>query len=184
MNVDELIETIAALPAPERETLFARLREHPELGPELRGEEVSAPSSEAFPDDVHYSIVFDGGSKGNPGQGYGSYALTRCDTGERRIVRCEFPGLVTNNEAEYMTLIEALRTLTEKIREHGKAPGDYKLEVRGDSQLVVNQINDQWKARDDRMRSLRDDARELLDQFGYWRLVHHGREHSVEVLGH
>lgn len=184
MQIDELIATIEALPAAERKMLFDRLHDHPTLGPEVRGEEVQAQSAGDLPDDVQYLIVFDGGSKGNPGQGYGSYALTRCDTGQRRIVRREFPGMVTNNEAEYMTLVDAVRTLSEKIREHGKDPANYALEIRGDSKLVVKQVNRQWRARDDRMRALRDEALQYLAQFGDWRLLHHDRENSVEVLGH
>ena len=36
MRVEDLIDTIAALPAQERADLFARLRAHPQLGPEVR----------------------------------------------------------------------------------------------------------------------------------------------------
>lgn len=184
MQIDNLIATIEALPAEERKTLFDRLHDHPTLGPEVRGEVVDAQSPGDLPDDVQYLIVFDGGSKGNPGEGYGSYALTRCDTGQRRIVRREFPGMVTNNEAEYMTLVDAVRTLSDKIREHGKEPADYSVEIRGDSQLVVKQVNGEWRARDDRMRALRNEALKYLEQFGTWRLVYHDRANSVEVLGH
>ena len=57
--------------------------------------------------DADYTIIFDGGSRGNPGEGYGSYELrTRA---ERQIERLTFGDHVTNNEAEYRTLIAALR---------------------------------------------------------------------------
>ncbi len=136
------------------------------------------------PKDVHYLIIFDGGSKGNPGRGYGSYALVRCDTGEQKIRRLELGDNVTNNEAEYRTLIEALRALIGIIRAHGKDPRRYRVEVRGDSQLVVNQLTGAWKARDKRMRVLRDEALSLLQQFGEYRVVHQDRRETVRVLGH
>ena len=55
----------------------------------------------------HYILTFDGGSKGNPGLGYGSYELRTCDD-RARMERREYGDNVTNNEAEYRTLIEGL----------------------------------------------------------------------------
>ena len=55
-------------------------------------------------------IIFDGGSKGNPGQGYGSYTL-RWPGAQQQIVRLRFGDRVTNNEAEYDTLIAALEAV-------------------------------------------------------------------------
>src|SRR3712207_7739911 len=45
------------------------------------------------------------------------------------------------------------------------------LEVRGDSALVLQQVLGAWKAKDDRMRALRDEARALLRRFKDRRLV-------------
>ncbi|MCA1724786.1 MAG: hypothetical protein LC748_11165 [Thermomicrobia bacterium] len=49
--------------------------------------------------EAEYTIIFDGGARGNPGEGYGSYEL-RTGT-HREIVRLTFGNNVTNNEAEY-----------------------------------------------------------------------------------
>lgn len=122
-------------------------------------------------------VIFDGGSKGNPGIGYGSYATTI--DGQMALTRLKFGDGVTNNEAEYDTLIAALETL---IKQHDTA--QIHLEVRGDSQLVIYQVLGKWKARDARMRERRDRARELLRQFKSYRLVLQPREDSVRVLGH
>ncbi|MDQ7030491.1 MAG: ribonuclease HI family protein [Ardenticatenia bacterium] len=137
-----------------------------------------------LPHDVHYLLIFDGGSKGNPGRGYGSYVLVRCDTGQQKLRRLEFGENITNNEAEYCALIAGLRALLGIIRAHGKDPRRYRLEVRGDSLLVVNQVAGTWKATDPRMRTLRDEAVNLLRQFGAYQIRHHGRETSVKLLGH
>ena len=46
-----------------------------------------------------YTIVFDGGSKGNPGGGYGSYEIGS-RTGASKQKRLEVGDAITNNEAE------------------------------------------------------------------------------------
>ena len=43
-----------------------------------------------------YTIIFDGGSRGNPGQGYGSYALWRNEDGKLRRRRLRFGDQVVN----------------------------------------------------------------------------------------
>jgi ribonuclease HI len=128
-------------------------------------------------------IIFDGGSKGNPGLGYGSYAL-RWPGQPQQVVQLRFGDRVTNNEAEYDTLISALEATLKRLEDSGADPATARLEIYGDSQLVVNQINGQWACNEDRLRVRRDRVLALLNRFGHWRLRHHGREHSVRVLGH
>ncbi len=57
-------------------------------------------------------LVFDGGSLGNPGKGYGSFHLADRD-GYETIERLEFGNNVTNNQAEYRTMIAGRRGRTE-----------------------------------------------------------------------
>ena len=128
-------------------------------------------------------IVFDGGSKGNPGEGYGSYAA-RWPGQEPFTVRLRFGGGVTNNEAEYDTLISALEATLKRLHDGGADPATAGLDVRGDSLLVVNQVLGVWKVKDERMERRRDRVRALLRRFGHWRLSHHDRENSVRALGH
>lgn len=128
-------------------------------------------------------IVFDGGSKGNPGQGYGSYAV-RWPGQSRQIVQLQFGDRVTNNEAEYDTLIAALEAVLRRLLDNGASPETARLDIRGDSALVVNQVNGEWKCQEPRLQVRRDQARELLGRFGSWQLTHHDRKHSVALLGH
>src|SRR5205085_2715908 len=116
-TLQHLLETIAALPDPERTELLARLRDiygQPaaasasarQMGLELSDSDWTGPAD--------YLIVFDGGSLGNPGAGYGSFAtFAGSDPGQVR--RLDFPGSMTNNEAEYHTLLAALRHLAEQL---------------------------------------------------------------------
>ena len=131
-----------------------------------------------------YILVFDGGSLGNPGPGYGSYALIKTGDGKKQVVRLDFGREMTNNEAEYDTLIAGLRDLIWRLTEAGRNPSQFSVEVRGDSSLVVNQVSGVWKARDERMRARRNQVRELLGRFGAHRFVLQPRQESVKMLGH
>lgn len=128
-------------------------------------------------------IIFDGGSRGNPGQGYGSYHLHWPGSPDQ-TVRLRFGDKVTNNEAEYDTLIAALEVVLKRLADGHADPKTATLDVRGDSLLVVNQVLGKWEVKEDRMRIRRDEVRKLLSRFGHARLTHHGRENSVKVLGH
>jgi ribonuclease HI len=141
----------------------------------------SSPKRAEKPD---YVLVFDGGSKGNPGLGYGSYAIVRTQDGAQRLKRLVFGDGFTNNEAEYDSLISALRDLIQRIENAGQQPQDFALEVRGDSALVINQIQGKWKAREPRMRERRNRCVQLLGRFGQVSLKAHPRQESVRILGH
>lgn len=127
--------------------------------------------------------MFDGGSKGNPGAAYGSYRISPWGAERETIARLQF-GRGTNNEAEYLSLIAALRALRAFLAGSGKPTADTSIEIRGDSQLVLRQVGNKWKAKDSRMRALRDEVQSLLGGFGRVSLVEQPRERTVEVLGH
>jgi len=128
-------------------------------------------------------IVFDGGSRGNPGEGYGSYQL-RWPGNPPQVIRLGFGDNMTNNEAGYDTLIAALEAVLKRMIDSKSDPSGAKLEIRGDSLLVINQVMGEWKTKDARMEQRRDRVRALLRQFGNWTLTHHDREKSVRALGH
>ena len=176
-----LLEGIAGLPEAERQDLLARLREIYGLPAPRPAQQIELGLGEPeWTEPADYLIVFDGGSRGNPGAGYGSYAIFD-GTQPGRVQRLEFPGTLTNNEAEYNTLIAALAALAQRL---GPGAAQGSVEVRGDSQLVIQQLLGHWKATDGRMRALRDQARAGLRSFAKWRLVAQPREDTVRVLGH
>jgi len=131
-----------------------------------------------------YVLVFDGGSQGNPGRGYGSYAITRVKDGKQRLERLELGDRTTNNEAEYDTLIAGLRDLIGRIEAGHRDPGEFSLEVRGDSTLVIRQLLGQWKVREPRMQERVERCLPLLTRFRSVELKQQRREESVRVLGH
>ena len=129
-------------------------------------------------------VVFDGGSKGNPGAGYGSYALQWAGQAQPEVVRLEFGGRVTNNEAEYDTLIAALQDLLARAAAARVPPSQVYVDIWGDSQLVVNQVNGGWKINKPHLLARCNQVRDLLQQFGFAALNYHPREESVALLGH
>lgn len=132
---------------------------------------------------VEYEIVFDGGSLGNPGHGYGSFAIS--ENGRQLVLeKLDYAHLgnqVTNNQAEYLTLVHALERVA-LMRGSGLA--DTSVIVRGDSLLVVNQLAGKWKVKNEGLRPLYQRAGELLAKFGRRELIWHDRAKSVRVLGH
>lgn len=132
------------------------------------------------PKSLDFEIVFDGGSLGNPGKGYGSYEIM--SQGEvYRLAREEFGGSITNNQAEYMTLIEALKWLTSDL---GDDRSRATVGIHGDSKLVVSQINGVWKVKNERMIPLVKEAKDLFGQFKKCTITWHPRAKSVAKLGH
>lgn len=136
------------------------------------------------------TLVFDGGSRGNPGEGYGSYLLNFGDGPNlgpgkaSRVARLRLGDRMTNNEAEYDTLIAALESLLADLQQAGENPQDFALEVRGDSQLVMRQIKGEWRAHEPRLAQRRDRVRRLLSRFACYKLVHQPRAASLALLGH
>lgn len=198
-RISELAAEIAQLQPEEKKTLFRLLVSQGDLASaapapqgsqqelpmpqELpRPQELPGPDESPSPPD--YILTFDGGSKGNPGWGYGSFAITRVRDGAQRLERLEFGQDWTSNEAEYDSLIAALESLIERIEGADRYPQEFALEVRGDSTLVINQILGKWKAKDPRMVERRDRCRRLLRRFGQVEMLTQPREESVRVLGH
>ena len=130
-----------------------------------------------------YTLIFDGGAIGNPGRGYGSFLVTNA-RGATIGDRLDFsPGgeSITNNQAEYLTLIGALVRLKEVL---GDRAGQATVDIRGDSQLVINQLLGRWKINNADLKPLHERARSLLDAFGRTELRWHDRANSVRALGH
>ncbi len=180
-TVDDILEAISALSAEEREELFSRLgawhfgsARHLPLG--FRAQEL-----EGRPD---YILIFDGGSQGNPGPGYGSYLLIEVRNNQKRLRRLDFERTMTSNEAEYETLIAGLEDIIETITTAGRDPAGLSIEVRGDSKLVINQVEGTWQAKDERMRAYRNRAWELLGRLSACAFNLRPRRDIVSILGH
>jgi len=111
-------------------------------------------------------LYFDGASRGNPGPAAAGWVIVTSDgivaEGGERV------GRMTNNQAEYEALIRALRAAQEY--------GFDRVEIRGDSQLIVKQVTGAWRTKNPELRERRVTVRELLDSFDSWALTHVPRE--------
>ena len=106
------------------------------------------------------TLVFDGGSLGNPGKGYGSFKLTG-PGGLDEIVRLDLGNNVTNNQAEYRTLIAGLERAFDWAQRAGRDPHRLHVMVATDSKLVVEQMSGRWKVKHPDMRPLAMEANRL-----------------------
>jgi ribonuclease HI len=137
-----------------------------------------------------YTLTFDGGASNNgrAGRSYGSYQLKTAG-GKSEIARLEFEDGTSSNEAEYKSLVAGLTDLLDRINGSKFGPGQFTVEIVGDSQLVLYQVNTrddvpQWRCNEQHLMVHRDKAREMLGRFKDWRDMWVRREYIVGVLGH
>lgn len=97
------------------------------------------------------TLYTDGGSLNNPGEaaiGYLLYTDNGCiHTGSQAI------GIASNNVAEYTALITALTTVNDLISS-GKLDKPDHIQVYADSELMIKQINGQYKVKNPDIREL------------------------------
>ncbi len=127
-----------------------------------------------------YTVVFDGGSLGNPGKGYGSYEITGPD-GTVAARQVQFGNDMTNNQAEFRAVIAALEDLLQRV---GPQADSLSVAVRGDSQLVIRGLTGEWRVKHPGLQPLHQRAADLLRRFGNVDLAWHPRRESVRTFGH
>lgn len=129
-------------------------------------------------------IIFDGGGNSYT-PCYGSYSIQIGDDKPFLVERLPLPEANTSNQAEYLCLIKALDNLLYLLKATHVNPARVKLTVKGDSELVIRQINGQYRCKDDAMYDLCSRACELLRNFNIATTVEwHARRNSVATFGH
>lgn len=115
---------------------------------------------------------FDGGARGNPGPaGYGVHIVD--DQGNVLSEQHGSLGTATNNVAEYHGLIAALQWAVEQ--------GLTQFTVRGDSQLIIEQMRGNYKVKHEGLKPLYLQARLLVMQIGDVRFEHVRREQNKDA---
>ena len=99
----------------------------------------------------------DGGARGNPGPAAYGYVLEAGD-GTVLDARGETIGVATNNVAEYRALIAGLEKAVEL--------GIDELEVVSDSELLVKQMQGEYRVKNEALRELNDEANSLERKLG------------------
>ena len=115
-----------------------------------------------------HSLYFDGASKHNPGQAACGAVLYDENDTEVDYDSKYLGDNVTNNYAEYTGLIIGLHlALKNNIKE---------IKVYGDSLLVINQMNNNWKVKKDTLKLLYEDANKLIKCFDKIKFIFIKRE--------
>ena len=115
------------------------------------------------------TVNFDGGSRGNPGNAGIGVVLSAVD-GTSLITLGRFIGKATNNVAEYMALITGLR--------EAQQLGAKKVLVRGDSELIIKQMNGEYRVKNAALRDLHEQAMQLTRGFTQIKFEHNLRHHN------
>ena len=109
-----------------------------------------------------FEVYIDGASKGNPG--LSGIGVIICKNGEVIGNISRFIGKATNNVAEYKSLIFALQ---ESLIERAD-----RLRVFSDSELLVNQINGEYKIKNENLRALYVQVMHLKKEFKFFEINH------------
>src|SRR5947209_20132319 len=104
---------------------------------------------------VAWKIHIDGAARGNPGPA--AYAFIIQKEGSPALEEKGTLGTMTNNLAEYTALVRALERACEL--------GAERLIVHSDSELLVKQMNGEYRVKNPDLRALHDRASELDSQF-------------------
>lgn len=98
------------------------------------------------------TIFVDGGSRGNPGPSAVGFIFCN-EKGQMFKEYSEYLGEnITNNEAEYRAVILALKKF--KAIFGNKLAKNTEIELRSDSELLINQLNGEYKILDEKIQSL------------------------------
>jgi ribonuclease HI len=118
---------------------------------------------------VKAKLSTDGGARGNPGPAAYGYVL-EAEDGTVLDARGETIGVATNNVAEYRALIAGLEKAVEL--------GIDELEVVSDSELLVKQMQGEYRVKNEALRELNDEANFLERKLGRVRYKAVRREHN------
>lgn len=118
------------------------------------------------------TVNVDGGARGNPGPAAVG-VVVRDESGKIIEERGETIGKATNNVAEYKAMLLGI----ERAREIGAD----EVELIGDSELIVKQIQGKYKVKNAGMKPLHAQAKEALAGFDSWSIRHVKRELNADA---
>ena len=125
---------------------------------------------------MKYTIFCDGGSLNNQSaknrSAYLSYKINDDIYREKNL------GRLTNNEAEYRSLISSLNFLLDNRLQNNEVI------INMDSALVVNQVNGKWKIKSPSLIKLNRLSKDLISKFPKLDLCWINNLKMKQVLGH
>ncbi|MCZ7362369.1 MAG: ribonuclease HI family protein [Candidatus Methanoperedens sp.] len=113
-------------------------------------------------------IYTDGASRGNPGSAACAYIIVK--DGDIIKQSSKFIGQATNNTAEYHAIINALKDAEKYTRS--------ELKVFSDSELVIRQINKEYRIKKTHLSQLCSEVYSLVQKFEKVEFFNVGRENK------
>ncbi|HKO38843.1 MAG TPA: ribonuclease HI family protein [Solirubrobacterales bacterium] len=118
------------------------------------------------------TINVDGGARGNPGPA-AIGVVVRDGSGEVLEELGERIGEATNNVAEYKALLRGIELAAEQ--------GGTELELIGDSELVVRQVEGKYKVKNAGIKPLHAEVKKALGGFDSWSIRHVRRAENADA---
>jgi ribonuclease HI len=118
------------------------------------------------------TVNVDGGARGNPGPAAIGVVVRDADGAVVEQVG-ETIGATTNNVAEYRALLRGI--------ELAAAHGATEVELIGDSELIVRQVEGRYKVKNEGMKELHAQAKAALAEFDNWSIRHVKRAHNADA---
>ena len=117
---------------------------------------------------MRHQVFCDGASRSNPGDA--SIGVSILFDGKEVHGISKKIGIATNNEAEYQALIDGLNfCIDNSIKE---------IDVFLDSNLVVEQVNKNYKVKAENLKVLNSKVDELIEEFNFIEINHVYREEN------
>jgi len=122
------------------------------------------------------TVYCDGGARNNPGPAAIGVVI---DDKKNKREYGEYLGQATNNQAEYRAIIFALKKIKQLVGK--KKSRDLKIEIKSDSELMVNQLNGLFKIKDSDLQPLFFEIWNLKQDFAEAKFVQIPREENKEA---
>jgi ribonuclease HI len=174
MDFESILDGVLGYSAPkDDEDGNDRSRKSPDA-PRLTVGSDHIKNSESISPERTYVLRFDGGSRGNPGRAGAGMVLY--DGGDGAEVWCGSQYLgecYTNNQAEYRGLITGLRC--------AMSLGVRNIVVQGDSQLILRQLDGQYKVKSPTLMAYYQEAKSLVPEFASFQTSHIERARNARA---
>jgi len=118
-------------------------------------------------------VHIDGGARGNPGPAAAAFVVRDASDGVVIHEKGLYLGRATNNVAEYRGLLAAL--------DYALAVGADEVEVLSDSQLLVKQMNGQYRVKSEGLKPLHEKALALCGRFASCTFRHVPRRENPDA---
>jgi ribonuclease HI len=119
---------------------------------------------------THEILIYtDGASRENPGKSASGYLIIE---GKKETLETFYNGIKTNNEAEYIAVIAALKKLINEDKD------SFPIILYSDSELMIKQLNGKYKVKTLKLIPLKEEVINLSKKFMSCKFLNVPRENK------